>query len=96
MEELDSYISEAISQLSSSKKQPKEKAIYNLLSKKLDKITIYKEQLTEKLNCLHKIKSLQNNPRNDVDSFNIIIMKVKVLNCISCKLFRIRNNKRFF
>ena len=49
MEELDSYISEAISQLSSSKKQPKEKTIYNLLSKKLDKITIYQEQLTEKL-----------------------------------------------
>ena len=63
MEELNSYISEAINQLKSSRKQPSENAIYNLLSDKLEEIAISKEQLTESLNYLAEINVLQNKPR---------------------------------
>ena len=63
MEELNSYISEAINQLRSSRKQPSENAIYNLLSDKLEEIAISKEQLTESLNYLAEINVLQNKPR---------------------------------
>ena len=72
MEELDDYISEAINQLRSSKKQPNENAVYNLLSEKLQAIAINEEQLTERLNYLLEIKVLPNKPRNDVSSFYII------------------------
>ena len=72
MVELNSYISEAINQLRSSRKQPSENAIYNLLSDKLEEIAISKEQLTESLNYLAEINVLQNKPRNDVNSFYII------------------------
>ena len=72
MVELNSYISEAINQLRSSRKQPSENAIYNLLSGKLEEIAISKEQLTESLNYLAEINVLQNKPRNDVNSFYII------------------------
>ena len=72
MVELNSYISEAINQLRSSRKQPSENAIYNLLSEKLEEIAISKEQLTESLNYLAEINVLQNKPRNDVNSFYII------------------------
>ena len=44
MEELDSYISEAINQLRSSKKQPNENDIFNLLLEKIEAITIDKEK----------------------------------------------------
>ena len=71
MKELDSYISEAINQLRSSKKQPNENAIFNLLSEKLEAIAINKDQLTERLNYLVEIKVLQNKPRNVVNSFCI-------------------------
>ena len=43
MEELDSYISEAINQLRNSKKQLNEYAIFNLLLEKLETVTINKE-----------------------------------------------------
>ena len=72
MVELNNYISEAINQLRSSRKQPSENAIYNLLSDKLEEIAISKEQLTESLNYLAEINVLQNKPRNDVNSFYII------------------------
>ena len=72
MVELNSYISEAINQLRSSRKQPSENAIYNLLSDKLEEIAISKEQLTESLNYLAEINVLQNKPRSDVNSFYII------------------------
>ena len=72
MKELDSYISEAINQLRSSKKQPNENAIFNLLLEKLELKTTNKEQLTERLNYLVEIKVLQNKPRNAVNSFYII------------------------
>ena len=72
MVELNSYTSEAINQLRSSRKQPSENAIYNLLSDKLEEIAISKEQLTESLNYLAEINVLQNKPRNDVNSFYII------------------------
>ena len=67
IEKLDSYISEAINQLRSSKKQQNEDVIFNL--EKLEAIAINKEQLTERLNYLVEIKVLQNNPRNGVNSF---------------------------
>ena len=70
--ELDSYIFEAINQLRSSKKQPNENTIFNLLLEKLEAIAINKEQLTEKLNYLVEIKVLQNKPQNGVNSFYII------------------------
>ena len=44
MKELDSYIFEAINQLRSSKKQPNENTIFNLLLEKLKAIAINKEQ----------------------------------------------------
>ena len=44
MKELDSYIFEAINQLRSSKKQPNENTIFNLLLEKLEAIAINKEQ----------------------------------------------------
>ena len=72
MKELDSYISEAINQLRSSKKQPNKNAIFNLLLEKLELKTTNKEQLTERLNYLVEIKVLQNKPRNAVNSFCII------------------------
>ena len=62
MKELDSYISEAINQLRSSKKQPNKNAIFNLLLEKLELKTTNKEQLTERLNYLVEIKVLQNKP----------------------------------
>ena len=71
MKELDSYIFEAINQLRSSKKQPNENTIFNLLLEKLEAIAINKEQLTERLNYLVKIKVLQNKPQNGVNSFYI-------------------------
>ena len=40
MKELDSYIFEAINQLTSSKKQPNENAIFNLLLENLEAIAI--------------------------------------------------------
>ena len=52
MEELDSYISEAINQPRSRKKQPNENAIFYLLLEKLEAIDFNKEQLTERLNYL--------------------------------------------
>ena len=72
MKELDSYISEAINQLRSSKKQPNENAIFNLLLEKLEATAINKEQLTERLNYLVETKVLQNKPRNGVNFFYII------------------------
>ena len=72
MEELESYISEAIIQLRSSKKQSNENATYNLLSEKLEAIAINKEQLTKRLNYLVEIKVLQNKSRNGGNSFYII------------------------
>ena len=45
MKELDSYIIEAINQLRSSKKQPNENTIFNLLLEKLEAIAINKERL---------------------------------------------------
>ena len=72
MEESNSYISEATQQVKSSKKQPNENAVYNLLLKKLELIDINKEQLTERLNYLAEIKLLQNKQRNGVNSFNVI------------------------
>ena len=69
MKKLDSYISETINQLRSSKKQLNENAIFDLLLEKLDEIAINKEQLTERLNYLVEIKVLQNKPRNGVNSF---------------------------
>ena len=72
MKKLDSYTSEAINQLRSSKKQLNENAIFDLLLEKLDEIAINKEQLTERLNYLVEIKVLQNKPRNGVNSFYII------------------------
>ena len=71
MTELGSYIIEAINQLRSSKKQPNENTIFNLLLEKLEAIAINKEQLTERLNYLVEIKVLQNKPRNGVNSFYI-------------------------
>ena len=71
MKELDSYIFEAINQLRSSKKQPNENTIFNLLLEKLEAIAINKEQLTERLNYPVEIKVLQNKPRNGVNSFYI-------------------------
>ena len=71
MKELDSYIFEAINQLRSSKKQPNENTIFNLLLEKLEAIAINKEQLTERLNYLVEIKVLQNKPQNGVNSFHI-------------------------
>ena len=67
IEKLDSYISEAINQLRSSKKQQNEDVIFNL--EKLEAIAINKEQLTERLNYLVEIKVLQNNPRNGANPF---------------------------
>ena len=61
----------AINQLRSSKKQPNENTIFNLVLKKLEAIAINKEQLTERLNYLVKIKVLQNKPQNGVNSFYI-------------------------
>ena len=58
MEELDSYISEAINQLRSSKKQPNENDIFNLLLEKIEAITINKEQLTERLNYLQSVSKI--------------------------------------
>ena len=49
MEELDSYISEAINQLRSSKKQPNENDIFNLLLEKIEAITINKEKFNWKI-----------------------------------------------
>ena len=49
LEKLDSHISEAINQLTSSKKQSNENAVLNLLLEKLEAIAINKEQLTERL-----------------------------------------------
>ena len=72
MEESNSYIFEATQQVKSSKKQPNENAVYNLLLKKLELIDINKEQLTERLNYLAEIKVLQNKQRNGVNSFNVI------------------------
>ena len=43
MKELDSYIFEAINQLRSSKKQPNENIIFNLLLEKSEAIDINKE-----------------------------------------------------
>ena len=71
-EELDSYISEAINQLRSSKKQPNENVIFNLLSGKLKAIAINKEQLNEILNYLVAVNVLQSKPRNGLNSFYII------------------------
>ena len=71
MKELNSYIIEVINQLSSTKKQPNENTIFNLLLEKLEAIAINKEQLTERLNYLVEIKVLQNKPRNGVNSFYI-------------------------
>ena len=72
MEKLDSYISEAINQLRSSKNQPNENACYNLLSEKLEAIAISKEHLTERLNYLVEIKVLQYKQQNGVNSFYVI------------------------
>ena len=72
MEESNSYISEATQQVKSSKKQPNENAVYNILLKKLELIDINKEQLTERLNYLAEVKLLQNKQRNGVNSFNVI------------------------
>ena len=58
MEELDSYISEAINQLRSSKKQPNENDILNLLLEKIEAITINKGQLTERLNYLQSVSKI--------------------------------------
>ena len=58
MKELDSYIFEAINQLRSSKKQPNENTIFNLLLEKPEAIAINKEQLTERLNYLVELKVL--------------------------------------
>ena len=69
MKDLNGYILEAINQLRSSKKQTNENTIFNLLLEKLEAIAINKEQLTERLNYLLKIKVLQNKPRNGVNSF---------------------------
>ena len=71
MDELDSYISEAINQLRSSKMQPNGNAIFNLLLEKLEPVAINKEQLTERLKYLVEIKVLQTKPRNGVNSFYI-------------------------
>ena len=71
MKELDSYIFEAIHQLRSSKKQPNENTIFNLLLEKLEAIAINKEQLTERLNYLVEIVVPQNKPQIDVNSFYI-------------------------
>ena len=72
MRELDSYIFEAINQLRSSKKQPNENTIFNLLLEKLEAIAINKEQFTERLDYLVEIKVLLNKPRNGVNSFYVI------------------------
>ena len=69
MKELDSYITEAINQLRSSKKQPNENTIFNLLLEKLEAIAINKKRLTEILNYLVEIKVVLNKPRNGVNSF---------------------------
>ena len=72
MEKLDSYISEAINQLRSSKKQPNENAFYNLLSEKLEAVAINKEHLTKRLNYVVEIKVLQHKQQNGVNSFYVI------------------------
>ena len=89
MEELDRYISEAINQVSSSKKQANENAIYNFLSQKLEAIAINKEQLTERLNYLVEIKVLQYKQQNGVNSFYIIINESESSERLSYKLSRI-------
>ena len=69
MKELDSYIFEAINQLRSSKKQPNENTIFNLVLEKLETIAINK---LWNINInLVEIKVLQNKPRNSVNSFYI-------------------------
>ena len=59
MEEIDSYISEAINQLRISEKQPNQNGNFSSLLEKLEAIAINKEQLTKKLNYLVEIKTLQ-------------------------------------
>ena len=71
IKELDSYIIEAINQLRSSKKQPNENTIFNLLLEKLKAIAINKEQLTERSNYIVEIKVVQNKPGNGVNSLYI-------------------------
>ena len=70
MEESDSYISEAINQLRSSKKQNDENAIHNLLSQELKAIAINKEQLIKRSNNLFEIKVWQNKQQNSVNSYH--------------------------
>ena len=60
-----------INKLRSSKKQPNENAIYNLLSEKLKEIAINNKQLTERLNYLVEMVVLQNKLRNGANSFYI-------------------------
>ena len=72
MKELDSYIFEGIIQLRSSKEEPNQNTIFNLLLEKLEAIAINKAQLTERLSDLVEIKVLQSKPRNGANSFYII------------------------
>ena len=58
MKKLDSHILDALSQLRSSKKQPTEGRIMNLLSEKLEELNIYNEQLTERLKRLVEYKKI--------------------------------------
>ena len=58
MKKLDSHIFDALSQLRSSKKQPTEGRIMNLLSEKLEELNIYNEQLTERLKRLVEYKKI--------------------------------------
>ena len=58
-EELDSYIAEAVNQLRSSKKQPNENEIFNLLLEKIEAIAINKEQWTEWLNYLQSATKIE-------------------------------------
>ena len=65
-------IFETINQQRSSKKQPNENAIFDLILEKLEAIAINKEQLTERLSYLVEIKDLEIKRQNDASSFYII------------------------
>ena len=69
MENLDSHIFEAITQLRSNKKQQNKSTIMTHLSKELEELNIDKKWLTERLKWLAEYKKLENRPRNGVNSY---------------------------
>ena len=65
----DKHISEAITQLTSNKKQPTESTIMTHLSKELKELNVDKKRLTDRLKWLVQYKKLENRPRDGVNSY---------------------------